>query len=426
MISLNIIAGHSPNGFQRLVRDARPYVGETICVVDSDAPKGMFSGFTGVKYHLRKLGDAFGAQRNYAIEQSKGDWILVLDTDETLPTSLWKRLVKITEECNASSVAIPRRNIIEGVSKTLSWPDYGIRLFKRHLRYEGKIHEHLVLDGAPYQLLPTDDNAIIHRKTAHEQRRNIMRYSRILGAKQGIVVFEWKRPNYLSVCLDSLQKCEGIADWPIYLSIDGPEHFDSFHDSFNRVAHVVPWQTHAGNLWHVTRSLEFAFECGLERVLFLDGDCIVRPDALTSLATPSHSDLFVSLTASEQGEESLRWLTPMGNVIEADRARPLLEYVMNCDWVGKQRPEHVEVMDCEYPGYDAVFCRYMLDAGMTTRYRDKSYAGHIGVVGLDCHEHHLEQRLFSGDRSQWLENAATLFREENHPTLVPADFRYET
>lgn len=426
MISLCVIAGHSPAGFKKLVRDARSHVGEILCVVDSDAPKGVFSGFSNVRYYQRKLDGDYGAQRNFAITQSRGDWILVLDTDETLPFDLWQRLQSLTAECGASAVALPRRNIIDGVSKTLSWPDYGIRLFKRHLRYEGKIHEHLVLDSAPHRLPPTDANAIIHRKTAHEQRRNIMRYSRILGARQGILVFEWQRPNYLSVCLDSLQRCQGIEDWPVYLSIDGPQHFDNFHDSFNRVAHVVPWETHAGNLWHVTRSLEFAFNCGLERVLFLDGDCIVRPDALVSLATPAQTDLFVSLTASGNGESSLRWLTPMGNVIEAERARPLLEYVMNCDWVGKQRPEHVETMDCEYPGYDAVYCRYMLDAGLTTRYRSKSYAGHIGVVGLDCHEHHLEQRLFSGDRSQWLDNAAALFREESHPTLVPADFRYET
>lgn len=427
MVSLNIIASHSPESFRNLIDSAIHYVGEIVVALDepcSDGIRGYREGK--VRYFDRKLAGNYSAQRNFLITQSKGDWIFVLDTDEMLPQSLWLKINDLASSSTDDVIVFPRNNIIKGVCERWMWPDSHYRLFRNTMRYEGVIHERLTPHSHGHRLPETDDYAIIHTKTALDQRNAIAAYSGIQGHKQCILLFEWKRPHYLRVCVDSLSRCNRIQEWPIYLSIDGPKYFTEFSTLFNRVSHVVPWDEHSGNLWHVVRSLDFVLQCGMDRILFLDGDCILRADALTSIPDKWDDDMFLSMVRNDNGpEHTEHGFMPLGNVVTASKLKPILDYCHFVQWVGKPQPISKIPMTCDYDSYDAVFFRYMLDNKRTTRFRDKSYLGHIGACGVDYEDKAIESQLFAGPESEWLENAIRLFKTVKHRTFVPTNFCYE-
>src|SRR5258708_18647335 len=69
--------------------------------------------------------------RNFGLEKATGEWILILDPDEEISSSLKARLTQIVKEENIDYVRIQRNNIV--FRKTLRhsrwWPDYNIRFF---------------------------------------------------------------------------------------------------------------------------------------------------------------------------------------------------------------------------------------------------------------------------------------------------------
>ncbi len=48
----------------------------------------------------RSLNDDFSAQRNYGLEKAKGDWVLFIDADEIVPSSLVREIETVTSASN--------------------------------------------------------------------------------------------------------------------------------------------------------------------------------------------------------------------------------------------------------------------------------------------------------------------------------------
>ena len=94
----------------------------------------------------------FVAQKNFAIEQAGGDWVLSLDADEQVTPELRERIRRIlTEDGPADGYSIPRRNIFWGawVCHGGLYPDWQLRLFRRRAgRFAGEgVHESVRADG---------------------------------------------------------------------------------------------------------------------------------------------------------------------------------------------------------------------------------------------------------------------------------------
>lgn len=124
--------------------------------------------------------------RNFALSQSKGDWILIIDADEELPKTLLEKLKKITEEDKADYVVIPRKNIIFGKWLKYSrwWPDYNVRFFKKgKVTWSNKIHSIPQTIGEGMDLEAKEENAIIHYNYSsigqYLERNN--RYSEVMA-----------------------------------------------------------------------------------------------------------------------------------------------------------------------------------------------------------------------------------------------------
>jgi glycosyltransferase involved in cell wall biosynthesis len=76
----------------------------------------------------------FPIQKNFALDQATGDWILSVDADERVTPELREKIGAIVKDDGpADGYSIPRRNIFWGawVRHGGLYPDYQLRLFRR-------------------------------------------------------------------------------------------------------------------------------------------------------------------------------------------------------------------------------------------------------------------------------------------------------
>jgi len=95
----------------------------------------------------------FAAQKNFAIAEATGDWILSLDADETVSPPLRAEIEAVVRGAGeAAGYTVPRRNVFWGawVRHGGLYPDRQLRLFRRgHGRFlERAVHESVTVDGA--------------------------------------------------------------------------------------------------------------------------------------------------------------------------------------------------------------------------------------------------------------------------------------
>lgn len=94
----------------------------------------------------------FAAQKNFALEQVRGDWILSLDADETVSPEL-RAEIESTLAGGAAhdGYAVPRRNLFLGqwVRHGGLYPDWQLRLFRRGRgRFRDRaVHEAVQVEG---------------------------------------------------------------------------------------------------------------------------------------------------------------------------------------------------------------------------------------------------------------------------------------
>lgn len=125
----------------------------------------------------------FAAQRNFACERSKGDWIFELDADEIPCRSLLHQMRDIIDNADRDAVdciGLPRLNFLDG--KLVTGPgarglDYQYRLHRRHVHWQRPVHEEMVGWKKRVELSLTDGHFLAHMKTSvrHELRNAVYR-----------------------------------------------------------------------------------------------------------------------------------------------------------------------------------------------------------------------------------------------------------
>lgn len=96
--------------------------------------------------------DNFSNQKNYAIEQAKNEWIMILDADELLLPKLQQEITNITKNSTEHiAFKIPRRNYF--INKFLNFGSDGTekitRIFQKDkCKYQGLVHEKLYYEGS--------------------------------------------------------------------------------------------------------------------------------------------------------------------------------------------------------------------------------------------------------------------------------------
>ncbi len=128
-------------------------VADEIVVLDSfstDATAEIAREY-GAAFHQRAFTD-FGSQKNAALEKASHDWVLSLDADERLSAELRDEIVALKgrDDPGADGFLVNRRTYYLGrwIRHSGWYPDRKLRLFRRsRARWEGRIHEKVVLDG---------------------------------------------------------------------------------------------------------------------------------------------------------------------------------------------------------------------------------------------------------------------------------------
>lgn len=234
-----------------------------------------------------------------------------------------------------------------------------------------------------------------------------------------VLLFEWNRPRYARICVDSLLRAR--CPWPIILSLDKS---DVPADAWPKVDRVFRFPGWAGNLWHVVRSLDTACAAGYDPILFMDGDMIVKTTIFQHIPdTVPPGVVFWSCRKGKYVEDV--YFSPHGNLVTPATIGPVLEYCYRHDWVGKRHVNNTgRVLDFHFPHYDGVFFQHLRDTGGKSRFQERSLLGHIGLVGEDAKHGDQEAELFAGPPEQWLDNAIRMYKPGVSP-FYPDDFAYE-
>lgn len=144
LLSLCMIVRNEHQHLARCLASAQPYVDE-IVVVDtgSDDDTIAIAQQFGAIVHSFAWCDDFAAARNFALDHVSGDWILILDADETLVVTQPEFRQQLGQDPNVIGYALVRTDI--PLTETELTGGVHIRLFRgdRGLRYTGRYHEQL-------------------------------------------------------------------------------------------------------------------------------------------------------------------------------------------------------------------------------------------------------------------------------------------
>lgn len=106
---------------------------------------------------LFRAWDGYGAQKNFALDQCRGNWVLSLDADERVSDALREEIqAALRSGPRPAGFYVPRRNLFQGrwVRRGGLYPDWQLRLFRRGRGafVERAVHESVRVDGPTARL----------------------------------------------------------------------------------------------------------------------------------------------------------------------------------------------------------------------------------------------------------------------------------
>ena len=140
-LSLVVIAKNESRCIKRCLESVQGIVDEMIVVdTGSDDDTKIIAQQCGAKVFDFKWQNDFSKARNYALDQSTGDWNLVLDADEWISKIDRSKLHELmnNEHCVGNIKIINEIHSDEECQYSIL---YLIRLFPKSVRYKGAIHE---------------------------------------------------------------------------------------------------------------------------------------------------------------------------------------------------------------------------------------------------------------------------------------------
>ena len=108
-----------------------------IVVVDSGSTDDTvrIARDAGCDVYLEPWRGGFGKQKQFAVDQCRRPWVLVLDADERIPPETAMEIIRIVGDpsSRAAGYSFPRKNFFQGrwIRHAGWWPDRVIRLFQK-------------------------------------------------------------------------------------------------------------------------------------------------------------------------------------------------------------------------------------------------------------------------------------------------------
>lgn len=191
-ISVVIVTKNEQQDLPECLASVR-FADEVVVVDDQSTDKTVeLAKAAGAKVYKRKL-DGFATQKNFGIDKTTNDWVLILDADERLSEALQKEIQALKP---AQGVVAYQMNFRNHLGKKWLrhgglYPDPHVRLFnKKFARYgEREIHEQLNISGKTGKL----KNDVIHYTYANfnEYKAKVVKYSKLEADT------DKKRPSFI-------------------------------------------------------------------------------------------------------------------------------------------------------------------------------------------------------------------------------------
>lgn len=184
-ISVVINTRNEEKNIARAIASVKGVADEVVVVdMDSSDKTKSIARKKGAKVYAYKNVGYVEPARNYAFSKAKGEWILILDADEEITSSLGRLLKKIVKEDKVDYCTIPRKNIIFGkwMNHSRWWPDYNVRFFRKgHVRWGNEIHSVPETFGKGKDIEAKERLAIVHHNydTLDQYIERLNRYTSI-------------------------------------------------------------------------------------------------------------------------------------------------------------------------------------------------------------------------------------------------------
>lgn len=213
-ISLAMIVRNEAPRLGQCLESVKQAVDE-IVIVDTgsaDTTLAIARTYTPKVYSYR-WGDDFAAARNYAIEQTTGDWILSLDADEQL-TAAPEELQALVSQPGYTGFYLPLQALKAG-NEEYEYDRYMVlRLFRRQYRFTSPVHEYVRID-TPWTVGYACAPAIRHQAVPVRERnsrrgRNIRLLKAALRTSPAPCLYyylgiEWLGLNRIALAIPALQ-----------------------------------------------------------------------------------------------------------------------------------------------------------------------------------------------------------------------------
>jgi glycosyltransferase involved in cell wall biosynthesis len=139
----------------------------------------------------------YGAQKNYALLLSTGDWVLSIDADERVTPALARAIETAIAEGGADGYEMPRLSSFLGRPMWHSawYPDHVLRLVRRgRARFSDElVHERILCDGSVARL----DEPLLHYPV-HRIEDALSRMDRYSSAGAEILVASGRKVSFAS------------------------------------------------------------------------------------------------------------------------------------------------------------------------------------------------------------------------------------
>ncbi|OGR41824.1 MAG: hypothetical protein A2X35_10960 [Elusimicrobia bacterium GWA2_61_42] len=181
-LSIAMIANNEEKNLSRSLRSAA--WADEIVFVDCGSTDGTVLAARDfpVKLFSRPNSRAVYVNKQFAVDQAASDWILILDADEEITSSLKAEIRRFIAAPGFVAAQMPRRNFYFGrwLRHGGKYPDTQLRLFKRGCArfLPLPVHERLEVDGPVGRL----KEPLLHYPYSDEedQRRKLAFYTEIL------------------------------------------------------------------------------------------------------------------------------------------------------------------------------------------------------------------------------------------------------
>lgn len=149
-LAILILTHNEEENIVPVVENAKKCTEEVIIIDSGSTDKTVaLAKEHGAKVSFRAWTDDFSAQRNFALNQTKADWVLYLDADERIQKEAAREIRRIVSDGNPAAYQVERKNIVFGKMMHHGGhrPDFVYRLYPRTaIHWQGKVHEGIETD----------------------------------------------------------------------------------------------------------------------------------------------------------------------------------------------------------------------------------------------------------------------------------------